>query len=189
MAALARPPLPPALHGRLGPMFTDTAEFYDLFYEEKDYAGEVRRLREIVEARAPGARTLLDVACGTGMHLAELRAQYRVEGVDLDEGLLAVAAKRLPDVPMHAGDMRAFDLGRRFDVVTCLFSSIGYVRTTDGLRSAVAAVFLALIPAVGYAVAALTGEALDLGKTIGCVLALAGTLLVIAAAPSRLPKV
>jgi len=53
----------------------------------------------------------------------------------------------------------------------------------------VAAVFLALIPAVGYAVAALTGEALDLGKTIGCVLALAGTLLVIAAAPSRLPKV
>lgn len=120
-------------------MFTDTAEFYDLFYEEKDYAGEVRRLREIVEARAPGARTLLDVACGTGMHLAELRAQYRVEGVDLDEGLLAVAAKRLPDVPMHAGDMRAFDLGRRFDVVTCLFSSIGYVRTTDGLRSAVAA--------------------------------------------------
>ena len=73
------------------------------------------------------------------MHLAELAAQYRVEGLDLDGGLLAVAAKRLPDVPMHAGDMRDFDLGRRFDVVTCLFSSIGYVRTTDGLRSAAAA--------------------------------------------------
>jgi hypothetical protein len=35
--------------------------------------------------------------------------------------------------------MAAFDLGRRFDAVTCLFSSIGYMRTTDRLRAAVAA--------------------------------------------------
>jgi hypothetical protein len=34
--------------------------------------------------------------------------------------------------------MTAFELGRRFDVVTCLFSSIGYVRTVARLRSAIA---------------------------------------------------
>lgn len=28
------------------------------------------------------------------------------------------------------------DLGRRFDIVTCLFSSIGHMKTTDGLRAA-----------------------------------------------------
>jgi hypothetical protein len=32
--------------------------------------------------------------------------------------------------------MRAFDLGRRFDVVTCLFSSIGFVGDLDGLAAA-----------------------------------------------------
>jgi hypothetical protein len=34
--------------------------------------------------------------------------------------------------------MIEFDLGRRFDVVTCLFSSIGYVLTLDRLDRAVA---------------------------------------------------
>ena len=42
--------------------------------------------------------------------------------------------------------MRSFDLGRRFDVVTCLFSSIGYALTLDGLERAVAAMARHLEP-------------------------------------------
>ncbi len=42
--------------------------------------------------------------------------------------------------------MTAFRLGRRFDAVTCLFSSIGYVGTEAGLRSAVAAMAAHLEP-------------------------------------------
>lgn len=119
-------------------MFTPTAELYDLFYDWKDYAAEASRVHEVVAQRSPVARTLLDVACGTGRHLEQLRRWYEVEGLDLDAALLEVAAARLPDVPLHVGDMRDFDLGRRFDVVTCLFSSIGYVRTPDALTTAVA---------------------------------------------------
>jgi SAM-dependent methyltransferase len=89
-----------------------------------------------VRARAPQARTLLDVACGTGKHLVFLRTRFECEGVDLDEGLLAVARERLPGVPLHQGDMRTLELGRRFDVVTCLFSAIGFVRDLDGLAAA-----------------------------------------------------
>src|SRR5581483_9849785 len=76
------------------------------------------------------------VACGTGKHLEHLRRSFRCEGVDLDEGLLAVARTRVPDVPVTAADMRDFDLGRRFDVVTCLFSAIGFVGGPDGLAAA-----------------------------------------------------
>ena len=120
-------------------MFAETADLYDLFYDWKDYAGEAARIRELAEARAPRARTLLDVACGTGRHLEHLRAWYEVEGVDLNDALLEVARRRLPDVPFGVADMRALDLGRRFDVVTCLFSSIGYVQTPEALRSAITA--------------------------------------------------
>ncbi len=42
--------------------------------------------------------------------------------------------------------MRDFDLGRTFDVVTCLFSSIGYVETTGGLSRAVEAMARHLAP-------------------------------------------
>lgn len=34
--------------------------------------------------------------------------------------------------------MRSFDLGRRFDAVTCLFRSIGYMPTVEDLSAAVA---------------------------------------------------
>jgi SAM-dependent methyltransferase len=120
-------------------MFTKTAELYDPFYDWKDYAAEAAKIAAIVDERRPSAASLLDVACGTGRHLELLRGRFAVEGLDLDEGLLAVAAERLPGVALHRADMRDFDLGRRFDVVTCLFSSIGYVQTTDALDAAVAA--------------------------------------------------
>ncbi len=119
-------------------MFTETAAFYDAVYSFKDYAREAEELHEVIQARYP-ARTLLDVACGTGKHLEQFRRSYEVEGVDLDPNLLAIAAERVPGVALHEADMRDFDLGRRFGVVTCLFSSIGYARSVEGLRSAAAA--------------------------------------------------
>jgi SAM-dependent methyltransferase len=56
--------------------------------------------------------------------------------VDLSEELLQVARARCPDVPLHRADMADFDLGRTFDVVTCLFSSIAYVRSLERMRAA-----------------------------------------------------
>ena len=119
-------------------MFTKSAAFYDAIYSWKDYPAEVEKIRSIVAARAPGAKTLLDVACGTGHHLSLLRDSFSVEGVDLDPGLLEIARQRLPDVPFHLGDMRTFNLGRQFDVVTCLFSSIGYMTTIEDVLHALA---------------------------------------------------
>ena len=118
-------------------MFTKSARFYDAIYAFKDYAAEAAKIDALIQGRKPDARTLLDVACGTGLHLQHLRDRYEVEGLDLDRELLATAAERLPDVPFHQGDMLDFDLGRRFDVVLCLFSSIGYAGTTERLNRAV----------------------------------------------------
>lgn len=119
-------------------MFRKTARFYDAIYSWKDYRTEVDRLDRLIRGRDPGARTLLDVACGTGKHLELLKDAYEVEGVDLDPSMLDIARERLPGVPLHEGDMTSFDLGKRFDVVTCLFSSVAYARTPDRLASAIA---------------------------------------------------
>ena len=111
---------------------------YDLVYGAKDYAAETEKLRGFIEERAPGVETLLDVACGTGQHLYHLARHYEVEGLDLSEAQLEVALERNPDCTLHLGDMLTFDLGRRFDVVTCLFSSVGYMRSVHELNQAVA---------------------------------------------------
>lgn len=121
-------------------MFSNTGRFYDAIYSFKDYATETERVRDMVEMYAQrSATSLLDVACGTGAHLSYLRNYYsHVEGLDLDPELLHVAGERLPEVTLTQGDMCSFDLGRQFDVVTCLFSSIGYARTQSKLNEAVA---------------------------------------------------
>ena len=121
-------------------------QLYDALYSFKDYAGEAARLSELIRARNPSARTLLDVACGTGRHLEALLAEFEVEGLDIDEGLLAIARGRLGSVTLHTADMRDFDLGRRFDAVTCLFSAIGHVAGGDELDAAVASMARHLEP-------------------------------------------
>lgn len=121
-------------------MYTKSAEFYDAVYSFKDYAGEVEKLEACIRQhkRSPGTQ-LLDVACGTGKHLSILRSKYTVEGLDIDETLLAIARERNPGVRFHHADMLEFDLGRCFDVVVCLFSSIGYTKTRPRLFQAVRA--------------------------------------------------
>ena len=124
------------------------ARIYDLNYSGmgKDYAAEARQVRTMV-ARAGSAvpspnapRTLLDVACGTGTHLAEFaRLGYRVAGTDLSEPMLEMARARLGgDVPLVAGSFEdlpgALTKMAPFDLVTCLFSSIAYAANVETLQ-------------------------------------------------------
>jgi ubiquinone/menaquinone biosynthesis C-methylase UbiE len=119
-------------------VFDKSAAFYDVLYSFVDYEAAVRQIRATLDREAPPARTLLDVGCGTGRHLELLRERYEVEGLDVNQTLLEAARERCPGVTFHEADMVDFSLARRFDVVTCLFSSIGYVRTEDRMRAAIA---------------------------------------------------
>jgi SAM-dependent methyltransferase len=117
-------------------MFSSSVLHYDRIYAFKDYAAEARQVIDVAKKHGrPGSRTLLDVACGTGKHLERLREAFEVEGADLLPEMVEQARRRLPGVRVTAGDFRTLDLGRRFDVVTCLFSSIGYATTEGDLHA------------------------------------------------------
>jgi len=128
-------------------MFNQSAKYYDKIYAFKDYGTESETLMAAIQAhkRAEGTR-LLDVACGTGKHLTYLKAHFAVEGLDLDPELLDIARAQHPEVPFHHGDMLDFTLDHSFEVVTCLFSSIGYVKTVGNLRQAIACMARHLVP-------------------------------------------
>lgn len=120
-------------------MFRHTAHIYDLIYEAagKDYAAESSEIRSLIQARNPEARTLLDVACGTGGHLRHLQQHYEVTGIDLDPNMLREARNHLADIRLVEGDMRTLRIDTRFDAVICLFSSIGFMSDTEELTSAI----------------------------------------------------
>jgi SAM-dependent methyltransferase len=127
-------------------MYELSAPYYDRFYDFLDYRAAAESLHALLREHRPGAATLLDVACGSGRYLEYLRAHYRVAGLDILPTLLDLARQRCPGVPLHRGDMTGFELGERYDVVTCLFCSIGYVRTAERMRRAVACMAAHLRP-------------------------------------------
>lgn len=118
-------------------MYTKTAKFYDDLYSFKDFEPMARKLERIIEHYHPDCQSVLEVACGTGQFLKRLQRKYQVVGVDINPDMLSVAATQCPGVPLHQADMVEFDIGRRFDVIACLFSSIAYVGTVERLRRAV----------------------------------------------------
>ena len=130
-------------------MFSKSAKYYNAIYASmgKDHATEARKIHQLIQTYKRTSRnTLLEVACGTGLHASILRKDYQVEGLDLDAGLLEVASQNYPDIPFHQADMTEFDLGKQFDAITCLFSSIGYVKTKKHLAQAVQNMTRHLLP-------------------------------------------
>jgi SAM-dependent methyltransferase len=119
-------------------MFLESPELYDAIYHFKNYARECEVLRAVIAVAAPGARTILDVACGTGEHDKFLKDHYAVDGIDLNENYLRAARVKNPAGRYTRADMTGFDLATTYDAVTCLFSAIGYVRTVDRMQQAIA---------------------------------------------------
>jgi len=120
-------------------MFSNSAEFYDAIYGKfKDYPAEAKKIADLIAREHPDAKTLLDVACGSGEHARILREQYQfeVEGIDLDGNFVSLAERKNPGSRFFRADMVDFELGRTYDAVMCLFSSIGYVRTLDRVTRA-----------------------------------------------------
>ena len=115
-------------------MFSESAEFYDLIYSGfKNYKAECEKLSEVAARVAPGAKTALDVACGTGEHAGILSSEWgiNVDGLDIEPGLLEVARQKNPNLRFFLGDMSSFHLASKYDLILCLFSSIGYAKTLD----------------------------------------------------------
>jgi len=78
-----------------------------------------------LNADAHSALTALDLACGTGGFTRELQeAGLTVTGLDGSAEMLRVARQRLPDIPFEVGDLRTFELGQQFDLITCVFDSL-----------------------------------------------------------------
>jgi len=119
-------------------MYRQLASYYDEIYHFKDYQKEAQKIETLIQQhkKSPGDH-LLDVACGTGNHVEYLKQHYTVEGLDSSSEMLRIARKKLPDIVFHLGEMTSFKLKNRFDIITCLFSAIGHVKTKARMRGAV----------------------------------------------------
>jgi len=114
------------------------AKYYDRVYSFRDYLDEAVRLQNlIIKYLESGGNSLLDVACGTGLHLKHLKDDFSCTGVDISKSMLRIARKNAKGVTFKEADMKTLRLGKQFDVIVCLLSSIGYVKTPASLEKTI----------------------------------------------------
>ncbi len=108
-------------------MFSKTAQYYDLIYSFKDYEKEAGKITALIQKEHSEAKSILDVACGTAEHAKYLAQDFQIDGIDLEPDFAEIAQKKIPSGKFTRADMSDFSLDKRYDVVQCLFSSIGYL--------------------------------------------------------------
>lgn len=116
-------------------MYKEFSEVYDLIYSFIDYKKACKKLLKLIKKykKSPGNK-LLDVACGTGTHLLYLQDKFICTGLDLNADMLEIARKKVENATFIQADMVSMNLNEKFDVITCLFSSIGYSKTYENLE-------------------------------------------------------
>jgi SAM-dependent methyltransferase len=122
--------------------FDRHARYYDL--EHEDYQDDLPMYAGF--AAAAGVGGVLELACGTGRCLLPLAAAgASVVGLDISAAMLEVARRKVdaaglaPRVCLELGDMRDFDLGRRFGLVFIALNSLMHLESREEQRRALAA--------------------------------------------------
>lgn len=126
-------------------VFGNYARYYNLLYNDKDYAGEAGFVLDILKKYGFIPNNLLDLGCGTGRHAIEMfKAGIEVTGVDLSETMLEMGRTMLTTLPQTAatsppqllrGDVRNVRLGPKFDAITSLFHVMSYQNSEQDARA------------------------------------------------------
>ncbi|NPB03169.1 MAG: class I SAM-dependent methyltransferase [Thermotogae bacterium] len=117
--------------------FSHIAPYYDLLFRDINYEEWALYISRILQFARIRVKRILEIGCGTGNLTKHLIAMgYEVVGVDLSEGMLEIARKKLPGVEFIQGDVRTLYLGQQYDAVVSTFDSLNNLLTEEELFQA-----------------------------------------------------
>ena len=113
-------------------VFGKYSDYYDLLYRDKDYQKECNYLKKVFKKYSSHkVKTILDLGCGTGNHSIILAEKgYQLTGIDFSPKMLQIAKEKAKqenhNIDFHNGDIRCFNLGKKFDATVSMFAVMGY---------------------------------------------------------------
>ena len=149
-------------------LYTDLAWLWPLWgnptAEYARYCNHVVRLIRQYSQRP--TKSLLNVCCGGGKNVFNLKQHFRVLGLDLSPTMLSLAAKLNPECEFVEGDMRNFSLARSFDSIL-MDDGLSYMSNLPDLSLALQTAFHHLEPGgVLVATADIVKEDFSQNKTV-----------------------
>jgi SAM-dependent methyltransferase len=119
------------------PAYNELAWTDILLATPEEAAEDTERLCRIMkEGSGIEVRRLLHLGCGAGANDFTFKKYFRVTGVDVSPGMLAIARSVNPEVAYVEGDMRTVRLAERFEAVA-IPDSIDYMVTRADLEAAI----------------------------------------------------
>lgn len=126
-------------------LYTDLSGYYDLMCVDIDYQAQSNAIRRLHQIFGNGGTTHLDLACGTGPHVRHfIDAGYTSSGLDINQPMLDIAAKRCPEAHFSLQDMGTFETNEPLDLITCFLYSIHYNDGIEKLTACIASAHRAL---------------------------------------------
>ena len=101
------------------------SRFYDIVMGDRSIAANFAR--GLIAQYKPEAKTVLEIACGTGAILGFLADTYEVTGLDRSRQMLALARKKLPHIRFYRQSMTSFRVAKQFDAIVCVYDSINHL--------------------------------------------------------------
>lgn len=138
----------PNLMIQSGSLYADLSAYYDLFCAEVDYAEQSEFATRAFDCFASsGGRRYLDLACGTGAHMAHMQLSgFDATGLDNSAEMLQQAAIRCPEAEFLLSDMSGLDASGSYDLISCFLYSIHYSHPISKMKLTLKRVFDALKP-------------------------------------------
>lgn len=123
------------------PPYSKLALIYDDVMRFVDYRAWAIYIERLMARWRPKAKSILDIACGTGNLLLQLDSgNYKLYGCDLSLDMLRVAQRKGCRFPLWQADMTALPLRQSPDVIICLYDSINYLMELDLWSKSLAAI-------------------------------------------------
>lgn len=107
--------------------FKSYAKYYNLFNKNKDYDKEVDFVNSLIIKHLPNTKTILNLGCGTGNHDLLLKKKgYDITGIDQSEEMIKIAKEKKKKIKFIVGDIRNFEINKKFDCIISLFHVMSY---------------------------------------------------------------
>lgn len=128
-------------------LYTDLAWLWPLWGDHStEYARYCDHVVRLIRQYAQrSVESLLNIGCGGGKNVFNLKKNFRVLGLDLSPTMLSLATKLNPECEFVEGDMRNFSLGRSFDSIL-VDDGISYMSNCPDLSSTLQTAFHHLAP-------------------------------------------
>ncbi len=117
-------------------LYTDLAWLWPMWGDPAEYADYCRHITRLIRqyTRRP-ATTLLDIGCGGGKNILNLKREFSVTGLDLSPTMLAQAEELNPECAFIQDDMRTFRLDQTFDAIL-MDDAISYMNCRKDFEAA-----------------------------------------------------